>query len=164
MRFLQKEIENISEKNKKISKNNHFKEALQQINIQEAQNCTIEGIESYDHLQAELGELKATLTGSQRLITKLDKLGDHCPTCEQDVDPEFISSLKDLETRKLVEAEDKSGEIEREIQQIKKDKEVTEKKITETEKKLKEIKNKKPVVKKKTGSQAVSSLKNRLKK
>ena len=120
LRFLQKEIENISEKNKKISQNNHFKEALQQINIQEAQKCTIEGIESYDHLQAELGELKATLTGSQRLIAKLDKLGDHCPTCEQDVDPEFIRSLKDLETRKLVEAEDKSGKIEREIQQIKK--------------------------------------------
>ena len=120
LRFLQKEIENISEKNKKISKNNHFKDALQQINIQEAQKCTIEGIESYDHLQAELGELKATLTGSQRLIAKLDKLGDHCPTCEQDVDPEFIRSLKDSETSKLVEAEDKSGEIEREIQQIKK--------------------------------------------
>ena len=120
LRFLQKEIENISEKNKKISKNNHFKDALQQINIQEAQKCTIEGIESYDHLQAELGELKATLTGSQRLIAKLDKLGDHCPTCEQDVDPEFIRSLKDSETSKLVEAEDKSGKIEREIQQIKK--------------------------------------------
>ena len=120
LRFLQKEIENISEKNKKISKNNHFKEALQQINIQEAQKCTIDGIESYDHLQAELGELKATLTGSQRLIAKLDKLGDHCPTCEQDVDPEFIRSLKDSETSKLVEAEDKSGKIEREIQQIKK--------------------------------------------
>ena len=119
LRFLQKEIENISEKNKKISKNNHFKDALQQINIQEAQQCTIEGIESYDHLQAELGELKATLTGSQRLIAKLDKLGDHCPTCEQDVDPEFIRSLKDSETSKLVEAEDKSGKIEREIQQIK---------------------------------------------
>ena len=120
LRFLQKEIENISEKNKKISKNNHFKEALQQINIQEAQNSSIEAVQSYDNLQAELGELKATLTGSQRLIAKLNKLGDHCPTCEQDVDPEFIRSLKDSETRKLVEAEDKSGEIERKIQQIKK--------------------------------------------
>ena len=119
LRFLQKEIENISEKNKKISQNNHFKEALQQINIQEAQSSSIEAIQSYDHLQAELGEHKATLTGSQRLIAKLNKLGDHCPTCEQDVDPEFINSLKDLEARKLVEAEEKSGEIEREIQRIK---------------------------------------------
>jgi len=119
LRFLQKEIENISEKNKKISKNNHFKEALQQINIQEAQNCGIEAVQSYDHLQAELGEHKATLTGSQRLIAKLNKLGDHCPTCEQDVDPEFINSLKDLEARKLVEAEEKSGKIEREIKRIK---------------------------------------------
>ena len=120
LRFLEKEIENISEKNKKISQNNHFKEALQQINIQEAQTSTIEGVESYDHLQAELGEHKGTLTGSQRLIEKLNKLGDVCPTCEQVVDPEFINSLKDSETRKLVEAEDKSGEIEREIQRIKK--------------------------------------------
>ena len=119
LRFLQKEIENISEKNKKISQNNHFKEALQQINIQEAQTSSIEAIQSYDHLQAELGEHKATLTGSQRLIAKLNKLGDHCPTCEQDVDPEFINSLKDLEARKLVEAEEKSGEIEREIKRIK---------------------------------------------
>ena len=119
LRFLQKEIENISEKNKKISKNNHFKEALQQINIQEAQSSSIDAIQSYDHLQAELGEHKATLTGSQRLIAKLNKLGDHCPTCEQDVDPEFINSLKDLEARKLVEAEEKSGEIEREIKRIK---------------------------------------------
>ena len=120
LRFLEKELENISEKNKKISQNNHFKEALQQINIQEAQTSTIEGVESYDHLQAELGEHKGTLTGSQRLIEKLNKLGDVCPTCEQVVDPEFINSLKDSETRKLVEAEDKSGEIEREIQRIKK--------------------------------------------
>ena len=120
LRFLEKEIENISEKNKKISQNNHFKEALQQINIQEAQSSTIEGVESYDHLQAELGEHKGTLTGSQRLIEKLNKLGDVCPTCEQVVDPEFINSLKDSETRKLVEAEDKSGKIEREIQRIKK--------------------------------------------
>ncbi len=120
LRFLEKEIENISEKNKKISQNNHFKEALQQINIQKAQSSSIEAIESYDHLQAELGEHKATSTGSQRLIEKLNKLGDVCPTCEQVVDPEFINSLKDSETRKLVEAEDKSGEIEREIQRIKK--------------------------------------------
>ena len=119
LRFLQKEIENISEKNKKISQNNHFKEALQQINIQEAQSSSIEATQSYDNLQAELGEHKATLTGSQRLIAKLNKLGDHCPTCEQDVDPEFINSLKDLEARKLVEAEEKSGEIEREIKRIK---------------------------------------------
>ena len=49
----------------------------------------------------------------------MNKLGDHCPTCEQDVDPEFINSLKDLEARKLVEAEEKSGKIEREIKRIK---------------------------------------------
>ena len=66
--------------------------------------------------------------------------------------------------KNIKDNERKTKEVQKKIQQIKKDKEVTEKKIAETDKKLKEIKNKKPVVKKKTGSQAASSLKNRLKK
>ena len=66
--------------------------------------------------------------------------------------------------KNIKDNERKTKEVQKKIQQIKKDKEVTEKKIAETDKKLNEIKNKKPVVKKKTGSQAVSSLKNRLKK
>ena len=40
-RHLTKEIENISEKNKKISKNNQLLILLKQIDLQEAQNCAI---------------------------------------------------------------------------------------------------------------------------
>ena len=48
-------------------------------------------------------------------------LGDVCPTCEQEVDPEFKQSLVDKEAEKVIQAERKIGNIEKEIQQIKTD-------------------------------------------
>ena len=60
--------------------------------------------------------------------------------------------------------EKKTKEIQKKVKVIKRAKDITKKKISETDKQLKEIRNKKPVVKKKKGSQAVSSLKRRLKK
>ena len=120
-RQLTKEIENISEKNKKISKNNQLISLLGQINLQEAQNCRVTGKKSYDTLQSLKGEHSQVVAGSQRLIEKLQGLGDVCPTCEQEVDPEFKQSLVDKEGEKVIQAERKIGNIEREIQQIKTD-------------------------------------------
>jgi hypothetical protein len=111
-RFLTKEIENISEKNKKISKNNSYKDLLRQIDIDEARNCVITKKESYDDLQSELGSLNGVAAGSRKLLEKLEKLGDHCPTCEQEVDPDFKQSLLDSEALKIAEAGWKQDEIE----------------------------------------------------
>jgi len=118
-RFLTKEIENISEKNKKISKNNSYIELLKQINIEDARKCTVAKKESYDDLQAELGSLNGVVAGSKKLLEKLEKLGDHCPTCEQAVDPDFKQSLLDSEALKIAEARWEQDEIERRISQIK---------------------------------------------
>ena len=120
-RQLTKEIENISEKNKKISKNNQLVTLLGQIDLQEAQNCRVTEKKSYDTLQSLKGEHSQVVAGSQRLIVKLQGLGDVCPTCEQEVDPEFKQSLVDKEGEKVIQAERKIGNIEREIQQIKTD-------------------------------------------
>jgi len=120
-RQLTKEIENISEKNKKISKNNQLISLLGQIDLQEAQNCRVTERKSYDTLQSLKGEHSQVVAGSQRLIEKLQGLGDVCPTCEQEVDPEFKQSLVDKEAEKVIQAERKIGNIEREIQQIKTD-------------------------------------------
>ena len=120
-RQLTKEIENISEKNKKISKNNQLINLLKQIDLQEAQNCKVAERKSYDTLQSLKGEHSQVVAGSQRLIEKLQGLGDVCPTCEQEVDPEFKQSLVDKEAEKVIQAERKVGNIEREIQQIKVD-------------------------------------------
>ena len=120
-RQLTKEIENISEKNKKISKNNQLVRLLGQIDLQEAQNCRVTERKSYDTLQSLKGEHSQVVAGSQRLIEKLQGLGDVCPTCEQEVDPEFKQSLVDKEAEKVIQAERKIGNIEKEIQQIKTD-------------------------------------------
>jgi DNA repair exonuclease SbcCD ATPase subunit len=118
-RFLTKEIENISEKNKKISKNNSYKDLLRQIDIDEARNCVITKKESYDDLQSELGSLNGVAAGARKLLEKLEKLGDHCPTCEQEVDPDFKQSLLDSEALKIAEARWKQDEIETRISEIK---------------------------------------------
>ena len=118
-RFLTKEIENISEKNRKISKNNSYKELLRQIDIETAKKCMIAKKESYDDLQSEVGSLNGVVAGSKKLLEKLNKLGDHCPTCEQEVDSEFKQALILEESKKVAEAREKQDEIERRISEIK---------------------------------------------
>ena len=126
-RHLTKEIENISEKNKKISKNNQLRRLLGQIDLQEAQSCTVTEKKSYDSLQAQVGTHTQVAAGSQRLIEKLNKLGDVCPTCEQEVDPTFKQSLVQTEARKVTKAEKEIERITEEILHIKNDNEKYEK-------------------------------------
>jgi len=113
------EIKNISEKNKKISQNNLYKDMLAKIDIQATQNCKITAKESYDDLQSELGALSGVVTGSNNILYKLNKLGDHCPTCEQSVDSSFKQGLIDEESEKLSKAEKEKNEINRRISEIK---------------------------------------------
>ena len=120
-RHLTKEIENISEKNKKISKNNQLRRLLGQIDLQEAQSCTVTEKRSYDSLQAQVGTHSQVAAGSQRLIEKLNKLGDVCPTCEQEVDPTFKQALVQTETKKVTDAEKEIERITEEIRRIKND-------------------------------------------
>ena len=120
-RFLTKEIENISEKNKKISKNNQYIDLLKSINLSKAQNCTVTEKVSYDNLQSESGTLSGVVTGSKKLLDKLNKLGDHCPTCEQEVDSEFKENLILTESRKISEARERQDEIAGRISKIKRD-------------------------------------------
>jgi len=115
------ELENISEKNKKIVQNNTYKDMLSKIDLQKAQSCTVSEKRSYDKLQSELGNLRGAVAGSKKLLAKLEKLGDHCPTCEQDVDPKFKQSLIDIETKKIAENRREEYEIEGRISEIKRD-------------------------------------------
>jgi len=117
------ELENISEKNKKISQNNTYKDILASMDadLQEAQACEIPGKQSYDSLQTELGSLNGVVAGSKKLLEKLNKLGDHCPTCEQEVDSEFKQSLILEESKKIAEARETQDELEARIQKIRRE-------------------------------------------
>ena len=120
-RHLTKEIENILERNKKISKNNQLIDLLAQIDLEDVQNPSVTERKSYDTLQEEVGNFTQIAAGSKRLLTKLNQLGDTCPTCEQSVDSEFVEELKKEETDKISVSEREIGKIETEIKSIKRD-------------------------------------------
>ena len=124
LRSLTIEIENISEKNKKISKNNQYIDLLKQINIQEIQNIEVSAKESYDSLQSELGSLNGVVAGSKKMMKKLEDLEDKCPTCEQPVHESFKQSLITEEATRVSSAEEKINEITGRIQKIKRNNEL----------------------------------------
>lgn len=114
------ELQNISEKNKKISENNKLIEILRGINIDEANSISATEILSYDSLQSEAGSLQGTIASSNAVLKKLEGLGDNCPTCEQSIDADFKQDLINTETARAKEAAEKlRNEITPEIERIK---------------------------------------------
>ena len=119
LQHLTTEIANISEINKKISKNNNFKDLLKSINLAESQSIDVAFKQSYDTDQSEVGSLKAVVAGSQRAIQKLGKLEDVCPTCEQSIDSYFKQRLLDEEHERVRSASRKIKNLENRIEEIK---------------------------------------------
>jgi DNA repair exonuclease SbcCD ATPase subunit len=118
MRSLSVEIENISEKNKKIQQNNFYKQQLDKIDIGAISSSSVSW-ESYDDLQEELGSLQAVATGAQRTLDKLEKISDECPTCGQSIDVSAETAMIEVERVKRDEAHNKALKIRPQIQEIK---------------------------------------------
>ena len=116
---LMVEIENISEKNKKINTNNQYKRLLDQIDMLAIRNSTVTHYESYDELQSELGSLQAAATGAQRTLKKLEQLKEECPTCKQPIDVSAEKAMIAGERDKLLSAQEKIDGIKPRIIQIK---------------------------------------------
>ena len=127
-RSLSVELENISEKNKKIVRNNHYKEMLSKINLDEVNNIEISEKESYDEQQREVGQLDAAMKASKRMLEKLEKLGDVCPTCEQEIDPEFKNNLISEEVALLASMDIRKRTNEKVISRIKSNNDLFDKK------------------------------------
>ena len=119
LRSLLLELENISQKNKKIKNNNSYKDLFRQININKAHTIKANKMLSYDDLQTEEGSIKSSIANSNKLLEKLLKLGDKCPTCEQPVDKKFKKELIQAELDNIEEATHGYSDISREIEKIK---------------------------------------------
>ena len=100
-RSLSIELKNISEKNKKILRNNQYKEMLSKINIDELQSLPPVEKLSYDKFQNIIGQVEGAKRASDRMLQKLEQLEDKCPTCEQDIDAEFKDQLIQAEKKTL---------------------------------------------------------------
>jgi len=118
LRSLTVEIENISEKNKKIQMNNQYKSMLDAISIEEINSSTAQ-YNSYDDLQSELGAVKAVATGAQRTLKQLGEIRDTCPTCEQPIDSSVELAMKEAEEVKYEEATRRVKDLQRQIVDIK---------------------------------------------
>lgn len=115
---LRVELENISEKNKKITQNEKYKELLKSIDISDINSIEASEEISYTDLTSELGGIRQTIAGAEQILAKLAKLGDHCPTCEQSVDSEFKQSMIDTEQDRVNEAKVRGQKITAEIKKI----------------------------------------------
>ena len=98
-RLLSIELENISEKNKKILTNNKYKDLLSKIDLDYINSIEVAEKESYDEYQKEVGHIDAEIRASRTLLNKLEKLEDVCPTCEQEVDAAFKNNLIEEEKK-----------------------------------------------------------------
>lgn len=118
LRSLTMELQNISEINRKISKNNQYRQMLDAIDIVAVNNVSATETISYDHLQGELGGLKQIVAGSKQAIEKMLKLGTHCHTCEQAIDQERMGQLVNAEQVRIDEAKARSASIQQQITEI----------------------------------------------
>lgn len=111
LRSLQLEFENISDKNKNISRNNYLKEQLKSIKVEK-----VDGeIEDYDDLQSQLGQWRAE--ANKRVFSGTDE--EVCPTCLQEVDTKLIQDIQIKQEKEKQNASEKVRELLEQIENIK---------------------------------------------
>lgn len=113
------ELREIDNKNKSISKNNEYKKLLQAIDIDSINAIEVDEYKSYDDEQSELGGLNSENRRLTTYIDKIEKLGDKCPTCEQEITSEFKESLIEGEKARRDEIKNSIKDIEDRIASIK---------------------------------------------
>lgn len=117
---LMEEVENISEKNKKIATNNTYKEMLGAINIDEIQSLPPIEEKAYDDLQAEVGALENSITYTSKLIAKIEATPDICNSCGQVIPKEkSIEKLEEYRKDRII-CQDRVALRRAEIEEIKK--------------------------------------------
>ena len=137
LRQLQLQIENISEKNKKINFNNQLKESLKTFDISKLQKDLqlYPSLKLTNELVGDIGGKKAELMQAKKMVAKYETLkespGDAvCPACEQEIDLQLAvlgyhahkneadqleSDITDL--RETLEEIEKANEIHRKASQ-----------------------------------------------
>ena len=119
LRSLSVELLNISEKNKKISTNNTYKDLLSKINIDEIQRLPPIQRESYDTLQAEVGALRGTQSFLKKEIDKLEATPDVCSSCGQKIPKDSFTDLLASYAKDLVNTQIKLNSTTELVQEIK---------------------------------------------
>ena len=111
LRSLLIELENISEKNKKINTNNQLKHQLNDIDLHEYKRRLAkypEEIDTKTHVSS-VATWKSEMMHEEKMLKKykdLMQLEDmQCPTCEQEVDKMFVESMIKDHTQRIEQCE-----------------------------------------------------------
>ena len=118
LRSLQLEFENISEKNKKISKNNGLIDVLKNLDLQKAELDNPGESKSLEKQRDELSNWKVVKVNAEKALQKLGGLGNKCHVCEQDIDIQFKDDLIIKENEEIVVADTKIEKLQKEIDLI----------------------------------------------
>lgn len=109
---LRNKLKDIDDINKKRSQNKVYKDALDSI---ELTMDVEEPTQDLSKLQTREGELNKSIEDAKTFIKKLNKLGSHCPTCEQEVNigkvNTFISENTEIIDKNALELEKIKAEI-----------------------------------------------------
>jgi len=90
--LVKERLDNIVEINNKINLNNQYKEQLSEIDIKELTK-ELKEPENTSELNAEFASIKTLISQASFIISKIETLGQSCPTCLQDIDENKTKEL-----------------------------------------------------------------------
>ncbi len=97
--LVQEKYDNIIDINNKININNQYKDQLAELSSKELTK-EVNAPEGIGELNSEFASLKTIIAQADAVLRKIDKLGDSCPTCLQEIDSdktdELLKEQKDI--------------------------------------------------------------------
>ena len=126
LRSLLIELENISEKNKKINSNNLLKKQLNDIDIHEYKRLLNEHPEEVDTRQYIEGvaSWKSEQTHEHTMYTKYAKLAEMenatCPTCDGEIDQDFVNNMLQEHKARMEQCEKFADKDRERLQELEK--------------------------------------------
>ena len=112
------EIQNISENNKKIAKNNGLIDILKELDMQKAELDNPGEIISNEVQRESLFAAKARKDNAIKTLKKIVGLGNTCHVCNQDIDEEFKHNTAEAEIKIRDEAKLEIERLEKEVNDI----------------------------------------------
>ena len=91
---LRSDFEKISEKNKKIIDNNFYKESIDRLE-NDSDRLYVGEVIDLDAKSEKLGALNSNLLYAEEHLTKLSQLDGSCPTCEQVINKDIMSTIRE---------------------------------------------------------------------
>ena len=126
LRSLLIELENISEKNKKINSNNLLKKQLNDIDLHEYKRLLNEHPEEVDTRQYIEGvaSWKSEQTHEHTMYTKYEKLAQMenatCPTCDGEIDQDFVNNMLQEHKERMEQCEKFADKDREKLQELEK--------------------------------------------